>query len=169
MLQSRQTERNPRRRSSRALRFSSSIPLLSAIYRHCPPKHPGTILKLYRLYRTSLKHRPIVLLPTASNDEYHLQTMSTIFCTFLIDDLRWPQLTQRPVCRIHLRRIEERQILQIHSLRGQWKKTHVQRINGSRASLRKISFFILLRTKSVEPKVRTILSEEDIPVSLAHL
>ena len=70
---------------------------------------------------------------------------------------------------VPIRSVEEQQILQIHSLREQWKKTRVQRINGLRACLREIGFFIPLGAKSVEPKVRAILSEEDIPVPLAHL
>ncbi len=70
---------------------------------------------------------------------------------------------------VPIRSVEEQQILQIHSLREQWKKTRVQRITGLRACLREIGFFIPLGAKSVEPRVRAILSEEDIPVPLAHL
>lgn len=70
---------------------------------------------------------------------------------------------------VPIRSVEQQQILQIHSLREQWKKTRVQRINGLRGCLREIGFFIPLGARSVEPRVRAILSEEDIPVPLAHL
>lgn len=70
---------------------------------------------------------------------------------------------------VPIRSIEQQQILQIHSLREQWKKTRVQRINGLRGCLREIGLFIPLGATSVEPRVRAILSEEDIPVPLAHL
>lgn len=70
---------------------------------------------------------------------------------------------------VPVRSVEEQQILQIHSIREQWKKTRVQRINGLRSCLREIGFFIPLGAKSVEPRVRAILAEEDIPVPLAHL
>ena len=73
------------------------------------------------------------------------------------------------ISTVPIRSIEQQQILQIHSLREQWKKTRVQRINGLRGCLREIGFFIPLCAKSVEPRVRAILSEEDIPVPLAHL
>ena len=70
---------------------------------------------------------------------------------------------------VPIRSVEQQQILQIHSLREQWKKTKVQRINGLRGCLREIGFFIPLGARSVDSRVRAILSEEDIPVPLAHL
>jgi len=70
---------------------------------------------------------------------------------------------------VPIRSVEQQQILQIHSLREQWKKTKVQRINGLRGCLREIGFCIPMGAKSVAPRVRAILSEEDIPVPLAHL
>ena len=82
----------------------------------------------------------------------------------LIEANRRDGLTPVPI-----RSVEQQQILQIHSLREQWKKTGVQRINGLRGCLREIGFFIPLGARSVEPRIRAILSEADIPVPLAHL
>lgn len=73
------------------------------------------------------------------------------------------------IISVPIRSVEQQQVLQIHSLREQCKKTKVQRINGLRGCLREIGFFIPLGASSVAPRVRTILSEEDIPVPLAHL
>jgi transposase len=70
---------------------------------------------------------------------------------------------------VPVRSVDQQQILQIHSLREQWKKTRVQRINGLRGCLREIGLFIPLGARSVEPRVRAILAEQDIPVPLAHL
>jgi transposase len=70
---------------------------------------------------------------------------------------------------VPIRSIQEHQILQIHSLCEQWKKTKVQRINGLRGCLREIGFFIPVGARSVAPRVREILSEEEIPVPLAHM
>ncbi|MGK0283595.1 MAG: transposase [Patiriisocius sp.] len=70
---------------------------------------------------------------------------------------------------VPIRSVEQQHILQMHSLREQWKKTKVQRINGLRGCLREIGFFIPFGARSVAPRVRAIFSEEDIPVPLAHL
>jgi len=70
---------------------------------------------------------------------------------------------------VPIRTVEQQQVLQVHALREQWKKTRVQRINALRGCLREIGFFIPLGARSVEPRVLAILSEHDIPVQLAHL
>ena len=70
---------------------------------------------------------------------------------------------------VPVRSVEQQQILQIHALREQWKKTRVQRINGLRGFLRELGFFIPLGASSIGSRVRAILSEEDLPTPLAHL
>jgi transposase len=42
---------------------------------------------------------------------------------------------------VPIRSVEQQRILQVHSLREQWKKTRVQRINGLRGHLRSIGTY----------------------------
>ena len=73
------------------------------------------------------------------------------------------------IIAVPVRSVEQQQILQIHALREQWKKTRVQRINGLRGLLRELGLFIRLGASSISSRVRAILSEEDLPTPLAHL
>lgn len=73
------------------------------------------------------------------------------------------------IAPVPIRSVDQQQILQVHALREQWKKTRVQRINGLRGCLRELGHFIPLGATSVEPRVRAILAEADLPAPLAHL
>lgn len=156
--------------------------------------HSGKILENLRLNRTQflqllVKREPAMLLFEACGTAHHWGRVATehghsvrILPAQYVAPYRQRNKTDKAdtealieanrrdgIIPVPIRGVEQQQILQVHSLREQWKKTRVQRINGLRGYLREIGFFIALGARSVEPRVRAILSEEDIPVPLAHL
>lgn len=73
------------------------------------------------------------------------------------------------IISVPTRSIEQQQVLQVHILREQWKKTRVQRINALRGCLRELGHFLPIGARSVAPRVRALLAEEDLPPALAHI
>ena len=156
--------------------------------------HSGKILERQRLNRNQfhqllLKREPTTVVFEACGTAHHWGRVATQYehsvrilpaqhvspyrqgnktdkadCQAIIEANRRDGITPVPI-----RTIDQQQILQIHATREQWKKTRVQRINALRGCLREIGFFIPLGARSVEPRVRAILSEQDIPASMAHL
>ena len=67
---------------------------------------------------------------------------------------------------VPVRSVDQQQILQLHRVREQWKKTRTQRINGLRGFLRELGHAIPVGATTAQKRARDILDQDALPLPL---